>query len=145
MDAFQRRTGHQGILPWHIEQRSRFHHQEWSQALAAAEPHVAHGIEQSRRPGTLALDRRRCQQVVEQRLSVLGDLTEPVLKDRLDVDALFRSIDAGHAFERVPTRGLTRFRALSVSPQPESARPDNLARAPRPSKLFLAQFIEYVE
>jgi hypothetical protein len=44
---------------------------------------------ESRRPGTLALDRRRCQQAVEQRLSVLGDLTEPVLKDRLDVDALF--------------------------------------------------------
>jgi hypothetical protein len=39
--------------------------------------------------------------VVEQRLSVLGDLTEPVLKDRLDVDALFRSIDAGHARSNV--------------------------------------------
>ena len=101
MDAFQRRAGHQGVLPRHIEQRSRFHHQEWSQALAAAEAHVAHGIEQSGRPGTLALDRRRCQQAVEQRLGVLGDLTEPVLKDRLDVDAFFRSIDAGHARSNV--------------------------------------------
>ena len=52
-------------------------------------------------PGTLALDRRGCQQAVEQRLSVVGDLTEPVLKDRLDVDAFFRSIDAGHARSNV--------------------------------------------
>jgi hypothetical protein len=29
------------------------------------------------------------------------DLTEPVLKDRLDVDAFFRSIDAGHARSNV--------------------------------------------
>ena len=29
------------------------------------------------------------QQAVEQRFGVVGDLTEPVLKDRLDVDAFF--------------------------------------------------------
>ena len=57
MNAFQRRPGHQGILPWDIKQGGGFHHQEWSQALAAAEADIAHGIEQSRRPGPFALDR----------------------------------------------------------------------------------------
>jgi hypothetical protein len=57
MHALQRRPGHQGILPWDIKQRGGFHHQEWSQALAAAEADIAHGIEQSRRPGPFALDR----------------------------------------------------------------------------------------
>ena len=102
MHTFQRRPGHEGILPGHIEQRGRFHHQEGPQPLAAAEAHIAHGIEQARRPGLFAVRRWRRKQAIEQGFSVVGDLTEAILKDRLDVHVFLHSVDAGHARSNCP-------------------------------------------
>ena len=42
-------------------------------------------------------DRWRRKQAVEQGFSVVGDLTEAILKDRLDVHAFLHSVAAGHA------------------------------------------------
>ena len=36
------------------------------------------------------------RQAIEQRFRVMGNLTEPVLEDRLDVQVFFHSVDAGH-------------------------------------------------
>ena len=98
MHAFERRAGHQRLLARHIEQRRALDHQERPEALAAAEAHIAHGLEQSRRARALALDRRRRQQAVEQGLGVLRDLPEAVLEHRFDIHAFFHRFAAGHAY-----------------------------------------------
>jgi hypothetical protein len=69
---------------------------------SAAEAHIAHGIEQAGRPGPFAVRRWRREQAIEQGFCVVGDLTEAVLKDRLDVDVFLHSVDAGHARSNCP-------------------------------------------
>jgi hypothetical protein len=99
MHTFQRRARHQRILSRDLEQRRRFHYQEWSQAFAAAEARVAHSAEKPHRPSLLAIEGTGRKQAIEQRFRVVGNLTEPVLKGRFDVDTFFlRRINAGHAF-----------------------------------------------
>jgi len=99
MHAFQRRARHQRILSRYVEQRGGFHHQERSQALAAAEARIAHHIKEPCRPRPFAIDRGRREQAIEQRFRVLGNPSEPVLEDGIGVNGFFfRRIDSGHAF-----------------------------------------------
>ena len=80
------------------EEACRLDHQKGPQPLAAAKARVAHRVEQPARPRPLAVDRRRRQQAVEQRFRVVRSLAEPLLKDRVDVNAFLHRLDACHAF-----------------------------------------------
>jgi hypothetical protein len=77
MHALERRSHHQGAGTRHVKEGRGLDHQEWPQSLAAPQTGVAHGIDQPLRAQNFALDSRRRQQPVEQRLDVVGGRGEP--------------------------------------------------------------------
>ena len=70
MDAFQRGAGHQCPLPWNAEQIGRFNDQKRAESLAAAQPRIAHGLDQPFRACRFAADRRQSQKPVQQSLGI---------------------------------------------------------------------------
>ena len=116
--AFERRRRHQRMLAPDVEQGRAFDHQERAEPLAAAEARIAHGVEQPRRPGPLAVDRGRRQQLVQERFRLFGDLTEAILEQRLDVHAFFHSVNAGHAFRLREPQCTKRLGRVQTFPSP---------------------------
>ena len=90
MHTFQRRPGHEGILPGHIEQRGQFHHQEGPRQLPAAE--AQHSTwHRAGAPGRAfspcaggGASRRSSKASVS-----WAFLTEAILKNRVDVHVFF--------------------------------------------------------
>src|SRR3977135_426366 len=71
-----RRPGHQGLRAGHAEQGGRLDHQKRAKPFAAAEAGIADRRHEPARPVALALDWRRAEEPVEQRLGIGGDLVE---------------------------------------------------------------------
>jgi hypothetical protein len=76
----------------------------------------------------------------------VGDLTEAVLKDRLDVDVFLHSVDAGHARSNCPNSWVDAPSGAKRYPVGPKARKSAIYQGLPPGlQLLLAQFIEYVE
>ena len=118
MHAFERRAGHQGLLA----RRPRTARRDSTtrngpQPLAAAEARIAHGIEQARRPGLLAVRRWPAQ---------AGDRAAPRCRRRPDRGDPERRASMSTSFFTASLRamrvrtalnhGLTRLRTLSDIP-----------------------------
>src|SRR6476661_5924277 len=85
MHAFERGAGHQRVLAVDIEKECALDHQEWPESLAGPEARIAHGGNEPPRTGQFLPGRRLSQKPVEQRLGVLRDLVEAILKLRCRV------------------------------------------------------------
>ena len=113
MHAFERRAGHQRARARHVEQGGRLDDQKRAKALAATEAHVAHRVEQPARARAFAVDRRRAEEPVEQRLGFGGDL----VRRRQEEFSLLNVQPAFSWMERSP--------AWKMRPSIAYARPDS--------------------
>src|ERR1700742_2456590 len=85
MHAFERSTRHQRVLAVNPEQERAFDHQKWPKSLASPEARIAHGVKEPPRTGEFLADRGLGQEPVEQRLGILCNLVEAILKFRCRV------------------------------------------------------------